>query len=74
MVGVTLADGWNNVGGWLGQRWRMVGATLADGWGNVGRWLGQRWPMVGITLADGWGNVVTIYAIDVGATLVQRAR
>ena len=70
MVGVTLADGWGNVGGWLGQRWlmvgvrwRMVGATLAGGWQL---WLmvwatladgWQLWLMVGATLADGWGNV-----------------
>ena len=35
-VGVSLADGWGSVGGWLVQRWLMVGATLANGWGNVG--------------------------------------
>ena len=29
MVGTTLADGWDNVGGWLGQRWLMIGAMLA---------------------------------------------
>ena len=40
MVGATLDDVWNNVGGWLGQRWLMVGATLDDGWDNVGGWLG----------------------------------
>ena len=42
MVGATLADGWGNVGGWLGQHCLMVGATLADCWGNVDA---------------GWGNI-----------------
>ena len=74
MVGVTLVDGWDNVSGWLGQRWLMVGAMLADGWGSVGGWLGQRWRMVGAMLVDGWGNVGTMYAVDVGATLAQRAK
>ena len=40
MVGVMLADGWGNDGGWLGQHWLMVRTTLADGWGNVDGWLG----------------------------------
>ena len=74
MVGTILADGWGNVGGWLGKRWLMVGAALADGWGSVGRWLGQRWVMVGATLVDGRGNVGAMYAVDVGATLAKRAK
>ena len=64
MVGTTLADGWGNVGGWLGQHWLMigltlhkVGTTLVDGWVNVGRWLEQHWLMDGVTLADGLDKV-----------------
>ena len=30
--------------------------------------------MVGAMLVDGWGNVGTMYAVDVGATLAQRAK
>ena len=76
----TLKYGWGNVCGWPEQHWLMVGTTLTDGWGSVGRWLGQRWLMVramlakvGATLVDGWDNVGTLYAVDVGATLAQRA-
>ena len=58
----------------MGTHWNMVGVMLADGWGNVGEWLGQCWLIVGVTLADGWGNVGAMYAVDVGATLAQRAK
>ena len=30
--------------------------------------------MVGAMLVDGWGNVGTMYAVDVSATLAQRAK
>ena len=52
----------------------MVGVTLADGWDHIGWWLGHHWLVVGATLVDGWGNVGTMYAVDIGAMLAQRAK
>ena len=36
--------------------------------------VGEMLAMVGAKLFDGWSNVDTMYAVDVGATLAQRAK
>ena len=86
MVGITLGDGWHNIGlwTWLAHCWVIVGAMLGDGWHTVGFWLAHCWFMVGRMLLYGWrfmlgqrvsneqSNVGPTKYVAVGPTLNQR--